>query len=59
MPFLYDYRKSFNIKSDENVRFCMDMFICDHVDTMLMKRLMVMNTLDNFLCQITVSCNCN
>jgi len=42
------YRKSFSAKSDENVRLCMDVFNCDDVDSMLMKRrqkfFVVMNT---------------
>jgi len=39
------YRKICNVKSDENVWLCMDMFNSVDVDTMLMKRrhLMVMN----------------
>ena len=32
------YRKIFNVKSNENVRLCMDMFNCDDVDTLLAKR---------------------
>jgi len=33
------YRKIFlNVKSDENIRLYMDMFNCDDVDSMLMKR---------------------
>jgi len=57
------YRKNFNVKSDENVPLCMDMFKCDDVDTMLMKRqqkfLGGYEHLDNLLCQITMSYNCN
>jgi len=32
------YRKIFNVKSNENVRLCMDMFNSVDVDTMLMRR---------------------
>ena len=32
------YRKIFNVKSNENVRLCMDMFNCDDVATLLTKR---------------------
>ena len=32
------YRKIFNVKSNENVRICMDMFNCDDVATLLTKR---------------------
>ena len=57
------YRKIFNVKSDENVRFCMVMFNSVDVDTMLMKRRQKFfdgyKHLDNLLCQITMSCNCN
>jgi len=59
------YRKICNVKSDENVRLCLDMFNCDDVDTMLMKRKQKFfdsyEHLDNLLCQIglTMSCNCN
>ena len=56
-------RKIFNVKSDENVRLCMDMLNCDDVDTMLMKRrqkfLDGYEHLDNLLCQITMSYSCN
>ena len=30
--------ENFNVKLDENIRFCMDMFSYDNVDTMLMKK---------------------
>jgi len=57
------YRTIFNVKSDKNVRLCMDMFNSVDVDTMLMKRRQKLTDgyehLDNFLCQITMSCNCN
>ena len=33
------YRKIFNVKSNENVRLCMDMFNCDDVATLLTKRM--------------------
>ena len=56
------YRKIFNVKSDENVRLCMDMFNCDNADTMLMKRrqkfLDGYEHVDNLLCQITMSQSC-
>ena len=56
------YRKIFNVKSNENVRLCMDMFNGVDVDTMLMKRRQKFfdgfEHLDNLLCQITMSCNC-
>jgi len=32
------YKKIFNVKSNENVRLCMDMFNCDDVATLLTKR---------------------
>jgi len=52
-----------NVKSDENVRLCMDTFNCDDVDTMLMKRMQKLfdgyEHLDILLCQITMSYNCN
>jgi len=54
---------NFNVKSDENVRLCMDMFNSVDVDTMLMKRRQKIfdgyEYLDNLLCQITMSCKCN
>jgi len=56
-------RKIFNVKTDKNVQICMDMFNCDDVDKMLMKRKQKYfdgyEQLDNLLCQITTSCNCN
>jgi len=54
------YRKISSVKSDENVRLCMDMFNSVDVDTMLMKRRQGFfdgyEHLDNLLCQITMSC---
>jgi len=48
------YRKIFNVKSDENVQLCMDMFNSVDVDTMLMKRWQKFfdgyEHLDNLLC---------
>ena len=48
------YRKIFNVKSDETVQLCMEMFNCDDVGTMLMKRrqkfLDGYEHLDNLLC---------
>ena len=32
------YRKIFHVKSNENVRLCMDMFNCDDVATLLTKK---------------------
>jgi len=56
------YRKIFNVKSNENVGLCMDMFNSVDVNTMLMKRRQTFfdgfKQLNNLVCQITMSCNC-
>ena len=50
------YRKLFNVKSSENVRFCMSMFNCDDVDTLLTKRKQKfignLALMDNLLCEL-------
>ena len=55
------YRKIFNVKLNENVRLCMDMFNSVDVDAMLTKRRQKFfdgyEHLNNLLCQITMSCN--
>ena len=52
------YRKIFNVKSNDDVRFCMDMFNCDGVGTLLAKRkqkfLSGLVHLDSILCQVVV-----
>jgi len=56
------YRKIFNVKSNKNVRLCMDTFGSVDVNTMLMKRRQKFfngfEQLDNLVCQIIMSCNC-
>jgi len=48
------YRKIFNVKSNKNVRLCMDMFNIVDVDTMLMRQRQKFfdgyEHLDNLLC---------
>jgi len=50
------YRKIFNIKCNENIQFCMHMFNCEDVDTLLMKRRQKFASrfvlLDSVLCKI-------
>ena len=48
------YRKIFNVKSNENVRLCMDMFNCDDVGTLLAnrKQKFCFVHLDSILCQV-------
>jgi len=49
------YRKIFNVKSNDNVRLCMDMFNCDDVGTLLAKRRQKLSGfvhLDSILCKI-------
>jgi len=50
------YRKLFNVKSNENVRFCMSMFNCDDVNTLLTKRkqnfIGNLALMDNLLCEM-------
>jgi len=56
------YRKIFNVKSNDNVRLCTDMFNSVDVNTMLTKRRQRFfdgfEQLNNLVCQITMSCNC-
>ena len=52
------YRKFFNVKSNENARLCMDMFNCDDVATLLIKRKQKFAgsfvRMDSILCELVV-----
>jgi len=51
-------RKIFNVKSNENVRLCKDMFNCDDVATLLTKRKQKFAgsfaRMDSILCELVV-----